>query len=147
MSRGQRQSSQPVLIVPSGPPGWKKTPSIRSTSTAKFLKSLERNTEMNKIEAAVIRRFKTPANFMREIGLPARMAHDEAPGEESSAVELIANLINSLDPSEVAEVAEYLRGILGDSRGFQRAARDSLERKTTPPDEVGDRRGKTGRDL
>src|ERR1700744_3146214 len=136
MSRGQRQSSQPVLIVPSGPPGWQKTPSIHSSSTAKFLKSPERNTEMNKIEAAVIRRFKTPANFMREIGLPARMAHDEAPGEEHSAVELIGRLIDALAPSEGAEVGEYLRGILGDSRGFQRGARDSLERKIPPLDEV-----------
>jgi hypothetical protein len=103
---------------------------------------------MNKFEAAIVRRFGNPANFMREIGLPVRMAFDaaegggEAPGEEKSAVELIANLIGNLDPSEAAEVGEFLRGLVSDKRGIQRAAKDCLERggDNKYSEEVGDRR-------
>jgi hypothetical protein len=108
---------------------------------------------MNKFEAAVIRRFKTPQNFLRELGLPPRLAMDEAPGggeEKSSAVQLIGNLISHLDPGELEEVSAYLRSLVGDARGISRAAKDALEtsmrEKTTPPDEVGDRRGRAARD-
>jgi hypothetical protein len=102
---------------------------------------------MNKFEAAIARKYKTPQAFLRHLGLDeAVLEGDTSP---QAAMRAVGAMIDQMDSSDCVEFGQMLRKMCTDSRGIRTAAKDVLERGKYPPDEVGDGRPvrRMGRDF